>query len=234
MPDTNTRLLLVEDEIRIAEFVLPALEAAGFLVTHLRDGASGLAAILSDEHDMVVLDVMMPVMDGFEVLAKVRQAGNAIPVIILSARGELPDRLHGFESGADDYLPKPFFVEELIARARAMMARKRGKDLVEITVGDLTLNKLNYNVNWRGTVATLSQREFSLIECLMRSPNRIFSRQQILKNVWDINFDPETNVVDVCIQRIRKKLNRQARDGKLLPIETIRGVGYRFRKEELE
>jgi DNA-binding response OmpR family regulator len=155
-------------------------------------------------------------------------------VIILSARGELPDRLHGFESGADDYLPKPFFVEELIARARAMMARKRGKDSVEITVGDLTLNKLNYNVNWRGTVATLSQREFSLIECLMRSPNRIFSRQQILKNVWDINFDPETNVVDVCIQRIRKKLNRQARDGKLLPIETIRGVGYRFRKEELE
>ena len=234
MPDTNTRLLLVEDEIRIAEFVLPALEAAGFMVTHLRDGASGLAAILSDEYDMVVLDVMMPVMDGFEVLAKVRQAGNAIPVIILSARGELPDRLHGFESGADDYLPKPFFVEELIARARAMMARKRGKDSVEITVGDLTLNKLNYNVNWRGTVATLSQREFSLIECLMRSPNRIFSRQQILKSVWDINFDPETNVVDVCIQRIRKKLNRQARDGKLLPIETIRGVGYRFRKEELE
>jgi DNA-binding response OmpR family regulator len=234
MPDTNIRLLLVEDEIRIAEFVLPALEAAGFLVTHQRDGASGLAAILSDEHDMVVLDVMMPVMDGFEVLAKVRQAGNAIPVIILSARGELPDRLHGFESGADDYLPKPFFVEELIARSRAMMARKRGKDSVEITVGDLTLNKLNYNVNWRGTVATLSQREFSLIECLMRSPNRIFSRQQILKSVWDINFDPETNVVDVCIQRIRKKLNRQARDGKLLPIETIRGVGYRFRKEELE
>ncbi len=232
MPDKTARLLLIEDEIRIAEFVVPALQAAGFQVTHVMDGARGLAEILSNEYQLVLLDVMLPVMDGFEVLAKVRQAGNAIPVIMLSARGELPDRLQGFEMGADDYLPKPFFVEELIARARALLARKRGNDVVEISIGDLTLNKLNHQVEWRGTVATLSQREFSLVECLTRSPNRIFSRQQILKNVWGINFDPETNVVDVCIQRIRKKLNRQARDGKLFPIETIRGVGYRFQQEE--
>lgn len=232
MPKSTYRLLLIEDEVRIAEFVIPALVAAGFVVTHMKDGASGLAAILSDDHELVLLDVMLPVMDGFEVLAKVRQTGNTIPIIVLSARGELPDRLQGFQIGADDYLPKPFFVEELIARARALMARKRGKDSVEIAVGDLTLNKLNHQVDWRGTSAILSQREFSLVECLMRSPNRIFSRQQILKNVWGINFDPETNVVDVCIQRIRKKLNRQARDGKLFPIETIRGVGYRFQQEE--
>ena len=228
----KTRLLLIEDEIRIAEFVIPALIAAGFEVTHMKDGATGLAAILTNEHELVVLDVMMPVLDGFEVLAKVRQAGNAIPVIILSARSELPDRLQGFETGADDYLPKPFFVEELIARARAVLARKGGNESAELTVGDLTLNKLNHHADWRGTIAPLSQREFSLVECLMRSPNRIFSRQQILKNVWGISFNPETNVVDVCIQRIRKKLNRQARDGKLFPIETIRGVGYRFRLEE--
>lgn len=232
MQAPKTRLLLIEDEIRIAEFVIPALIAAGFDVTHMKDGATGLAAILTKEHDLVVLDVMMPVLDGFEVLTKVRQAGSAIPVIILSARSELPDRLQGFEAGADDYLPKPFFVEELIARARAVLARKGGNESVELTVGDLTLNKLNHNADWRGTIAPLSQREFSLIECLMRSPNRIFSRQQILKNVWGISFNPETNVVDVCIQRIRKKLNRQARDGKLFPIETIRGVGYRFRLEE--
>ncbi len=234
MPEPKTRLLLIEDEIRIAEFVIPALLTAGFEVTHMKDGATGLATILKDEHELVVLDVMMPVLDGFEVLAKVRQTGNAVPVIILSARGELPDRLQGFEIGADDYLPKPFFVEELIARARAVLARKGGNESLELSVGDLTLNKLNHNADWRGTVAPLSQREFSLVECLMRAPNRIFSRQQILKQVWGISFNPETNVVDVCIQRIRKKLNRQARDGRLFPIETIRGVGYRFRLEDGE
>ena len=234
MQEPKTRLLLIEDEIRIAEFVIPALVAAGFEVAHVKDGASGLAAILTNEHDIVVLDVMMPVLDGFEVLARVRQTGSAIPVIILSARSELPDRLHGFQTGADDYLPKPFFVEELIARARAVLARKGGHESVEMSVGELTLNKLNHNADWRGTVAPLSQREFSLVECLMRSPNRIFSRQQILKNVWGINFNPETNVVDVCIQRIRKTRNRQSRDGRLFPIGTIRAGGSRFRLEEDE
>jgi two-component system OmpR family response regulator len=228
MPFSGSRLLLVEDEVRIAEFVIPDLRAAGFEVAHVKDGASGLAAILSGEHDLVILDVMLPVLDGFEVLNKVRENGNLIPVIVLSARNELPDRLAGFEIGADDYLPKPFFVEELIARIRAVMARKSGKVIDELHVGELTLNLISRQANWRGTVAQLSQREFSLVECLMRAPNRIFSRQQILKNVWGINFNPETNVVDVCIQRIRKKLNRQARDGKNFPIETIRGVGYRF------
>ncbi len=226
------KLLLVEDEVRIAEFVLPDLTSAGFAVTHVKDGANGLAAIMSGEHDLVILDVMLPLLDGFEVLSKVREAGNPIPVIILSARSELPDRLQGFEIGADDYLPKPFFVEELIARVRAVMARKSGQVSDEIVVGELTLNKISHQASWRGTVAQLSQREFNLVECLMRAPNRIFSRQQILKNVWGISFNPETNVVDVCIQRIRKKLNRQARDGKIFPIETIRGVGYRFQLEE--
>ncbi|MEO0318993.1 MAG: hypothetical protein RL404_2670 [Pseudomonadota bacterium] len=228
------RLLLVEDEIRIAEFVIPDLRAAGFDVTHVKDGANGLAAIISGDYDLVILDVMLPVLDGFEVLGKVRETGNLIPVIILSARNELPDRLTGFEMGADDYLPKPFFVEELIARIRAIMARKSGTISDEIQVGDLTLNKISRQASWRGTVAQLSQREFSLVECLMRSPNRIFSRQQILKNVWGITFNPETNVVDVCIQRIRKKLNRQTRDGKSIPIETIRGVGYRFEIQDDE
>ena len=234
MTEPTTKLLLVEDEIRIAEFVLPALGAAGFQVTHVKDGATGLAATLSGEHELVVLDVMLPVLDGFEVLGKVRETGNMIPVIFLSARNELPDRLAGFEIGADDYLPKPFFVEELIARIRAVMARKSGTISDEIQVGELTLNKISRQATWRGTVAALSQREFSLVECLMRSPNRIFSRQQILKNVWGISFNPETNVVDVCIQRIRKKLNRQAREGKPFPIETIRGVGYRFQTEDAQ
>ena len=232
MPASASKLLLVEDEIRIAEFVIPDLQAAGFQVTHVKDGANGLTAILSGEHDLVILDVMLPILNGFEVLAKVREMNNPIPVIFLSARSELPDRLHGFQIGADDYLPKPFFVEELIARVRAVIARKAGRVSDEIVVGDFSLNKVNHQAVWKGTGTQLSQREFSLVECLMRSPNRIFSRQQILKNVWGINFNPETNVVDVCIQRIRKKLNRQASEGKSFPIETIRGVGYRFSLEE--
>lgn len=225
------RRLLVEDESRIAEFVISGLQSAGFEIRHVKDGATGLAEILNGEHDLVILDVMLPVLNGFEVLAKVREMGDPIPVIFLSARGELTDRLHGFDIGADDYVPKPFFVEELTARIRAVLARKSGNVLDEIVAGELTLNKVSHHATWRGNVAQLSQREFHLVECLIRSPNRIFSRQQLLKHVWGISFNPETNVVDVCIQRIRKKLNYQARDGRLFPIETIRGVGYRFRLE---
>lgn len=225
------RLLLVEDEARIAEFVISGLQNAGFEIRHAKDGATGLAEILNGEHDLVILDVMLPVLNGFEVLAKVREMGNPIPVIFLSARSELTDRLQGFDIGADDYVPKPFFVEELTARIRAVLARKSGNVLDEIVAGELTLNKVSHQATWRGNVAQLSQREFHLVECLIRSPNRIFSRQQLLKHVWGISFNPETNVVDVCIQRIRKKLNYQARDGRLFPIATIRGVGYRFRLE---
>ena len=232
MPASASRLLLVEDEVRIAEFVIPDLRAAGFEVTHMKDGANGLAAILSGEYDLVILDVMLPVLDGFEVLGKVRETGNMIPVIFLSARNELPDRLAGFEIGADDYLPKPFFVEELIARIRAVMARKSGTISDEIQVGELTLNKISRQATWRGTVAALSQREFSLVECLMRSPNRIFSRQQILKNVWGISFNPETNVVDVCVGRIKRKLTR-GHGRQDSPIESVRGVGYRLKTEVL-
>ncbi len=227
-PARAPRLLLVEDEIRIAEFVVSGLRAAGFDIRHVKDGATGLAEILNGEHELVILDVMLPVLNGFEVLAKVRDMGDPVPVIFLSARSELPDRLQGFEMGADDYLPKPFFVEELVARIRAVLTRKSGNVLDELVAGEMTINKVSHQANWRGTVAQLSQREFQLVECLIRSPNRIFSRQQLLKHVWGISFNPETNVVDVCIQRIRKKLNGQPRDGRMFPIETIRGVGYRF------
>ena len=225
------RILLVEDEIKIAEFVIPDLSAAGFIVHHVMDGAAGLESILEGEYELIILDVMLPKMDGFEILTKIRQMGNTVSVIMLSAKGELPSRLQGFESGADDYLPKPFFVEELIARIKAVLARKLGGQSDEMKVANLTLNKISHQAEWLGTTAILSQREFSLIEYLMRSPNHIFSRKQILKHVWGINFNPETNLVDVCIQRIRKKLNRVQHDGEVFPIETIRGVGYRFSTE---
>ncbi len=226
------RVLLVEDEVRIADFVIPTLSAAGFDVTHVGDGSDGLAAILEGTHDVVVLDVMLPSMDGFEILARVRDAGDPVPVIILSARGELPDRLLGFKAGADDYLPKPFFVEELIARIRAILARKAGTQSDSVSIGGLSINKISRQANWNDTVAQLSQREFSLLEYLMRAPDHIFSRKQILKHVWGISFNPETNIVDVCIQRIRRKLNRQNGGNGSFPIETIRGVGYCFRPKD--
>jgi two-component system OmpR family response regulator len=225
-------ILLIEDEPRIADFVTQGLQAAGFSVQHATDGRSGLEAILVGGHDLVVLDVMLPGLDGFAVLDKVRQQGILTPVIMLSARGELPDRLRGFQSGADDYLPKPFFTEELIARIRAIVARRRGDSAESLHIAGLTLNRVSRKAQWHSAMVVLSQREFCLLEYLMRSPGHIFSRKQILLQVWNINFDPKTNVVDVCIQRIRKKLTDASGIQEYFPIEAIRGVGYRIREDD--
>jgi DNA-binding response OmpR family regulator len=222
------KILLIEDEIKIAEFTILGLTSAGFKVTHVSNGAAGLAAMLEGGFDLVILDVMLPALNGFEVLEKARELGSKIPVIFLTAKGELPNRLKGFEMGGDDYISKPFYVEELVARLKAVKARKYNVDTDEIVVGEVCLNKVSNRVSWQGNSTLLSQREFSLVEFLMRTPGHIYSRQEILKHVWAINFNPETNVVDVYIQRIRKKLNRSQPEGIEFPIETIRGVGYRF------
>jgi DNA-binding response OmpR family regulator len=222
------KILLIEDEIKIAEFTILGLTTAGFKVTHVSNGAAGLAAILDGGYDLAILDVMLPALNGFEVLEKARELGSKIPVIFLTAKGELPYRLKGFEMGGDDYISKPFFVEELVARLKAIKARKNNDNPDEIVVGEVCLKKVSNRVAWQGKSTLLSQREFSLVEFLMRSPGHIYSRQEILKHVWAISFNPETNVVDVYIQRIRKKLNRNQPEGVEFPIETIRGVGYRF------
>ena len=224
------KILLIEDEAKIAEFVIKGLSAAGYDVTHLDDGERGLAAVLASAHDLVILDVMLPKLNGFELLHQVRIEGVTTPVIILSAKVDLPDRLMGFEMGADDYLPKPFFVEELVARIKAVMQRKLPEQVQQISLSHLTLDVVSHKVQWFEATAVLSQREFSLLAFLMRSPGHIFSRQQILKHVWEINFDPETNVVDVCVRRIKRKLERGS-NGRVSPIESVRGVGYRLRVE---
>lgn len=226
----DLKILLIEDEGKIAEFVIKGLSAAGYDVTHLDDGERGLAAVLEGAHDLVILDVMLPKLNGFELLHQARMAGMTTPVIILSAKVDLPDRLMGFEMGADDYLPKPFFVEEMVARIKAVMQRKMPDQVQQISLSHLTLDVVSHKVQWFDVTAVLSQREFSLLAFLMRSPGHIFSRQQILKHVWEINFDPETNVVDVCVRRIKRKLER-GRDGHASPIESVRGVGYRLRLE---
>ena len=222
-------LLLVEDEVKIAEFMLRGLATAGFQVDHVEDGLAAEHALLANAYDLVVMDVMLPKLDGFEVIKGLRQSGNATPVIILSAKSDLSDRLHGFEIGADDYLAKPFFVEELIARIRALNKRRHSDEATfDIVVDDLRLDVVNRKVHWHDVAVVLSQREFTLLEYLMRSPGQIFTRKQILQHVWDIHFDPQTNVVDVCVQRLKRKLLRKDH-GQDSPIESVRGVGYRLR-----
>lgn len=224
------KILLIEDEAKIADFVVKGLTTAGYDVTHVDDGEKGLNSMMAGVHDLAVLDVMLPKLNGLDALEQAREGGSSMPVIILSAKGDLSDRLVGFEKGAADYLPKPFFVEELIARIKAVMQRHAPEQVQQLSSSHLTLDVVTHKVQWHEVSAVLSQREFSLLAFLMRSPGHIYSRQQILKHVWEINFDPETNVVDVCVRRIKRKLERGTGE-KSAPIESVRGVGYRLRVE---
>lgn len=225
-------ILLIEDELRIAEFVMHGLATAGCTVQHAQDGEHGLALVRAGGHDVVILDAMLPKLDGFDLLRQMRGEGDTTPVIMLSAKVDLPYRLLGFENGADDYLPKPFFIEELVARVRAILQRRANAPVVRkaLQVNGISLDLITRKAQWEDTSAALSPREFSLLEYLMQSPGQIFSRKKILSHVWEIDFDPETNVVDVCIQRIKRKLARNSEPA-LLPIESVRGVGYRIRAE---
>ena len=228
----RVRVLLIEDESKIADFVIAGLSKLDFDVAHRDNGESGLQAFMEGDYDIVVLDVLLPKLNGFEVLKKIRQTNTEVGVLMLTAKSELIDRLHGFELGADDYLSKPFYVEELSARIRALWHRKHHDSDHHLSYKNLSLDVTDRTAHWGDTSAVLSQREFSLLGYLMRSPGHIYSRQQILKHVWGLDFDPETNVVDVCVGRIKRKLMRgQGKQDS--PIESVRGVGYRLKIEVL-
>ena len=231
MQNSAMRVLLIEDERKIAGFVCAGLKEQGFVVEHCANGDAGFERASNSQYDVILLDIMLPGRDGLSILKGLRKAGNATPVILLTARNELDDRVEGLSLGADDYLGKPFFVEELIARIHALMRRVSGERQNILAVGELRLDRITREVTWHGKTVDLTGREFNLIEYLMRSPGRVFTRTQILEHVWGYDFDPTTNVVDVCIQRIRKKLTSfgLSSDGES-PIESVRGVGYRFRK----
>ncbi len=223
----DMRVLVVEDQERIASFIGKGLKEQGFVVDVVRDGDEGYALALTEPYDALVLDVMLPGRDGLSILKNLRKKGNAVPVILLTARSELDERLEGLNLGADDYMTKPFYIEELIARLHTVVRRTAGVTSHLLRIGDLSMNLVTRAVTRGDEEIPLSVREFSLLEYLMRSPGRVLSRTQICEHVWNYSFDPDTNLVDVYIQRLRKKIDRDHPD-KL--IETIRGVGYRIGK----
>jgi two-component system, OmpR family, response regulator len=219
------KVLVVEDEKKIASFVRKGLEAEGLVVDVCLDGNTGFALATSRPYDVLVLDIMLPGRDGLSILKGLRERKIALPVVLLTARSELNERLEGLNLGADDYLTKPFYIQELVARIHAVVRRASGAAQSILSIADLTLNLLTREVTRAGENIELTTREFALLEHLMRSPGRVLTRAQICEQVWNYHFDPETNLVDVYVQRLRKKVDGQS-DRKL--IETVRGVGYRI------
>jgi len=222
------KVLIVEDEKKIASFVRKGLEAQGFVVDVSHHGDEGFTLASTQAYDAVVLDIMLPGKDGLSIVRNLRERKSPLPIILLTARSELNERLEGLNLGADDYLSKPFHIEELIARLHAVTRRASGATQSILTVADLTMNLLTREVRRASQSIELTTREFSLLEHLMRSPGRVLTRVEICERVWEYNFDPGTNLVDVYVQRIRKKVDG---DFPVKLIETIRGVGYRIRPD---
>ena len=220
------KVLIIEDEKKIASLIRKGLEAQGFVVDVCLQGDDGYALATSRPYDALILDIMLPGRDGLSILRNIRERKIPLPVILLTARAELNERLEGLNLGADDYLTKPFFVEELIARLHAVTRRATGAQQSILAVGDLAMNLLTREVTRGGVPIELAPREFNLLEHLMRSPGRVLTRVQICEQVWDYHFDPGTNLVEVYIQRLRKKVDAGAA---VKLIETIRGVGYRIK-----
>jgi len=218
------RILLVEDDGVIADFILKGLKQAGFAVDHVSDGQSGLHLALTEPYDVSIIDIMLPELDGLSLIRRVREAEKGTPVIILSAKRSVEDRVKGLQAGGDDYLIKPFAFAELLARVRALIRRAQGTpESNSLKVGDLSLDVVKREVLRGEKKIELQPREFALLEYLMRNAGNVVSKTMIMEHVWDYNFDPQTNVVEVRICRLRDKIDRGF-EKKL--INTIRGVGY--------
>jgi two-component system OmpR family response regulator len=218
------RVLLVEDDEKIASFILKGLEQAGFAVDHACDGEDGLHLALNQPYDACVIDIMLPKLDGLRLIERVRRQRINTPVIILSAKRSVDDRVKGLQTGSDDYLVKPFAFSELLARVQALIRRASPPTLpTRLVFEDLHLDLLTREICRGDQKIDLQPREFALLEYLMRNAGRVVSKTMILEHVWDYNFDPQTNVVDVLVCRLRNKVDR---DFEQKMIHTIRGVGY--------
>ena len=221
------RVLLVEDDKTIASFVKKGLEQAGFAVDHALDGEDGLHFALNEAYDAAIVDIMLPKRDGLSLIEELRKRSIRTPVIILSAKGSVDDRVRGLQSGGDDYLTKPFAFSELLARVQALIRRSSGgSEPTSLSYRDLSVNLLTREVTRAGVKVELQPREFSLLEYLLRNAEKIISKTMILEHVWNYDFDPQTNVVDVLVCRVRNKIDKDF-EPKL--IHTLRGVGYVLR-----
>lgn len=216
------RVLIVEDEPRLASFLDKALTADGFTTHVVTNGRDAPTLARDDEFDLVILDLGLPGIDGFEVLERVRRGGQRLPVIILTARDEVEEKVRGLDTGADDYMTKPFKLDELLARVRARLRADPAPHLTILRVGEIALDLRSRHAETGGEPIELSTREFILLETFMRHPGQVLSREQLLSAVWGYDFDPGSNVVDVYVGYLRRKLGADA-------IETVRGAGYRLR-----
>ena len=208
----------------IASFVIKGLKEAGYAVDHATNGEDGLHSALTEAYDAAIVDIMLPKLDGLSLIAEIRKQGRNTPVIILSAKQSVEDRIKGLQTGSDDYLTKPFSFSELLARLQALIRRANGvSEATRLTVADLTMDLLAREVTRSGRRIDLQPREFSLLEYLMRNAGRVVSKTMIMEHVWDYNFDPQTNVVEARMSKLRDKIDRDY-EHKL--IQTIRGAGY--------
>lgn len=217
------KILIVEDEQKTGDYLKQGLSEAGFVVDLVRDGLDGMHLALTDDYDLVVLDVMLPGLNGWQVLQRIRQGGKHMPVLFLTARDQIEDRVKGLELGADDYLVKPFAFSELLARVRTLLRRGKTKEPELLQAADLELDLLRRRVTRAGKRIELTAKEFALLELLLRRQGEVLPRSLIASQVWDMNFDSDTNVIEVAIRRLRAKIDDDF-EPKL--IRTLRGMGY--------
>ena len=224
------RVLVVDDDVRTAAFIRKGLTQAGFVVEHEDDGQDALHRAIAKQYDAAVIDIMLPSLDGLSLVRELRQRKVLLPVLLLSAKGSVQDRVQGLADGADDYLTKPFAFSELLARLQALIRRAQGiSEPTRLVVGNLSVDLLTRKVFRGERFIDLQPREFALLEYLMRTQGRVASKTMIMEHVWNYNFDPETNIVEARICRLREKIDRGS-DSKL--IHTVRGIGYVLRDDD--
>lgn len=223
------KALVIEDDVTVAENIEQGMRAAGHICDVYHDGEQGLYQAMTEEHDLIVLDIMLPSIDGLSILDAIRQEDISTPVLLLSAKSNVDDKVKGLRTGANDYLTKPFAFEELLARAEGLAGRKaENDDATQVKVGDLTLDRLNRKVTRGDIEIELQSKEFQLLECLLRHRGKVVTRSMLLEHVWNYHFDPQTNVIDVHISRLRQKVDKTFN----VPlIETVRGTGYRISED---
>lgn len=225
------RILVVEDEKKVANFLKHGLEEERYVVETVHDGVDGLHLARDKSFDAILLDVMLPGIDGFEILRRLREDNVNTPILMLTAKGNTEDKIEGLDLGADDYLPKPFSFDELAARLRALLRRSSEEKSTKLKCGDLILDTVTHIATRNNKEIELTTKEYALLEYLMRNKNRILSRSTITQHVWKHTFDPESNIIDVYVKRLRTKLGMEEQNS---IIQSIRGVGYRIRENKEE